>query len=65
MKFTQGQFVQLKIDGIAVMILEAIKYKHDDTGGAIDGYWVRVQNEAYDVLKVAEFELQERVGVST
>ena len=62
MKFKQGSFAQLKIDGSIVMVLEAIKYKHEDTGGAIDGYWIRLPNEAYNVLRVAEFELQERTG---
>ena len=37
MKFKQGQFVQLKIDGNIVMILEAIRYQHEDIGSTIDG----------------------------
>jgi len=59
MKFKSGECALHKLTAEHVLILEVIKYRHGQEYSLIDGYYVRDNN--YDVFKVAEFELTERI----
>ena len=56
MKYKQGSFVVFSLTGEIVMILEALSFEQRKSG--INAYYVRFPNK--QVVKVAEFELQDR-----